>query len=162
MSVQPTEEADITLLARLEEACSGMWNISESDSPVFPYFSNNAALTGDITTEMITRATQRLWNDKSQEIAGGTRCVESDNMPLDQQLCDAIDVTQFFQTRGGGEESPDECEGDRQWRELGNLIAANMTGLVGYKYGECEITYIIAGRSCTGHLMGILTGSVET
>jgi len=137
--------------------------MSDSDSPVFPFYSDSAPLSNDITTDIITRATQSMWNDKSQEIAGGTRCVEADSKPLDQQLCDAIDVTEFFRNRSGGEqENSDESDGERQWRELGNLISANMTGLVGYRYGECEITFVIAGRSGTGHLMGILTGSVES
>ncbi len=146
----------------------------------------NQLLSADIAPETISSHFQEDWNTHSEEMAGGTRCVPADADPLMQQQCERIDVCTFFSDRATVHDPSLQANCDK-WAALWtymlggqvhlSLEEAAARGVVGYRFGECEITYMIlrrwgaaaaaaavtsAAEGSAGILAGFMTGSVET
>lgn len=153
-------DSDEQLLTKITECLDGLWNISESDSPVFAVSVSDDE-TGEISLETVASLFQPSWDEHSQSLAGGTRVCDEDSTPLDQQQSESFDAVEFFAQRSFVHDDSMRENYDK-WGKLGQVIQSNLDKLVGYRFGSTEVTYCIAGRSPTGRILGVFTGSVET
>ena len=124
--------------SRLEDACKGLFYISEIDAPVEAFASKTDSLVG---------------GDIVQQIAGKT-----------DETIEEADFTKFFERLTAVKDWHGEQEKTRakKFLDLQKLIEENLSNRKVFRLGDIRIRIYAVGLDSEGRLVGIKTNAVET
>jgi hypothetical protein len=129
-------DAFSTRLARL---CEGLVYISETDSPVVPFFGEKAA---GVTASSVLKATGHSPASRVQELS----------------------ADDFFDRLTGHAEwfGPAEAERADSFARLEAFLKENLSGLKVFRIGTVSVDIYAVGQRAGGRLAGVATKAVET